>query len=177
MRSLSRDKRSRRHARNRMRYSLIRIAVVGSRLASNSLTPINPSQILPACMIGRTISLTRPQWKPGHTRPVISCLQAPCPATNKSNHGWRIDCRSARRARHPGPSIVQINPSPIVAGCKPPGFRIHPGPAPWRHPDPMSLLIRNPVPRDMRGHPNQAEIGILLPISIVIEFVRPRHLR
>src|SRR6516164_8481224 len=123
-----------------------------------------------------------PGWmpSPGALRPAITDAG---PWLERAGAGLRAPSRRPRctrrgrleGARSPAPALSNHGPASVMAGRKAPGLGIHPGPAPWRDPDPPAVGIWYPPRRDVRI-PHLAVTGCAVPTTVFIKLDIARHI-
>src|SRR5580692_1207654 len=70
------------------------------------------------------------------------------------------------------PIIIHVRPAAVVRGDESGRRVVNPRPAPRIHPSPMTISVRCPVARDVRGNPDRTEITIRPPGAVLIEVFR-----
>jgi hypothetical protein len=77
---------------------------------------------------------------------------------------------------YPAPAFIDVGPPSIVEGSESPGLVFDPGPSPGRNPDPVTVTVRSPVGCDPHRTPHRTVTGDVVPASVFVEILVPRHL-
>jgi len=120
---------------------------------------------------------TPSEWEPSDaTSPAESKAHAPAAATQESDKCRAVNGVRIIGSRAPTPSATDIRPAAIVEWREAPRFVVNPSPSPRAYPVPISVAVRGPVRRNIRGIPNRTVVRLLAPGSVVVQIVVARNI-